>query len=64
MDLSLVRLSHRNGPKMRKNYEQQISKTAETQISEAIKIISYNLIIMYFISISFHTSSIKTIPNE
>ena len=31
-----------------KNYEQQIANTAKTQISEAIKIISFYLKIRYF----------------
>ena len=43
MSKPLVKLSHRNGlkmPKNSKNYEQQITNIAKTQISEAIKSIS------------------------
>ena len=46
----LVTLSHVNGLKMQKNsknYEQQITNIAKTEISEAIKINCYYLNIMY-----------------
>ena len=46
-DLALVRLSHRNGVKMQKN-SKNYKQVAKTQFSEAIKIISYYLNIIYF----------------
>ena len=51
---SPVRLRHRNGLKKQKNsknYEQQITNVRKTQISKAIKIISYYLI---FINLYFN----------
>ena len=46
-----------------KIYEQQITNSEITQITDAIKIISYYLIIMLF-SICIYTYSAKTVLNE
>ena len=47
-----------------KNYEQEITNIAKTQISEANKNISYYLNIMYLFLNSIYTNSTKIILNE
>ena len=47
-----------------KQLRTKIKTIAKTQISEAIEIISYNLNIMYYISISAYTNPDKITLNE